>query len=311
MNKLISIIVPVYNIEAYIKQCIESILSQTYTKFELILVDDGSPDNCGKICDEYANVDDRIKVFHKQNGGLSDARNYGLKKAKGEYISFIDGDDYIDINFYQMLIDAILSTDCDIAECYSINFEDGCTPKAIYENSTSVLSSFDWLTESSVGNFLPCVVWNKIYKKELFKNIEFPIGRHYEDEATTYKVIYRAKKIVRLNSALYFYRQRNGSITTLEKNMKEINEQYSALEDKYVYFKNKNEIKISKYAETKLAIYMTSVYGVRKKLSGEYKDWRKEIIRIIYDVLFEGIVPMKYKLYLIMFIVFPKLFNKE
>lgn len=311
MNQLISIIVPVYNIEAYIKQCIESILSQTYTKFELILIDDGSPDNCGKICDEYANVDDRIKVFHKQNGGLSDARNYGLRKAKGEYVSFVDGDDYIDKHFYAMLIDAMLTTNCDIAECYSINFEDGCIPKANYEDSRRVLNSFDWLTESGVRNFLPCVVWNKIYKKELFDNIEFPVGRHYEDEATTYKVIYKANRIVRINSALYFYRQRNGSITTLEKDMKEINEQYQALEEKYVYFVNKNETKISKYAETKLALYMASVYWIRKKLSGEYKDWRKEIMQIINDVFFEGIVPLKYKVYLIMFIVFPKLFNKE
>ena len=258
MNKLISIIVPVYKIEPYIRQCIESILSQTYKNIEIILVDDGSPDNCGKICDEYAAIDDRIKVIHKKNGGLSEARNYGLKEAQGVYVSFIDGDDYVDKSFYQMLYEAAEKENCDIAECYSVNFEDGNIPQGSYRSGQTCLSPLEWLTESNVGDFLPCVVWNKIYKKTLFDGIEFPVGRHYEDEATTYKVVYKSSKIVRIKSALYFYRQRSGSITQLEKTIKEINEQYIALEEKCDFFRMKNEVKITKFAETKLADY----YGV-------------------------------------------------
>ena len=303
MDKLISVIVPIYKIEPYIRQCIESILSQTYRELEIILIDDGSPDSCGKICEEYALMDDRLKVIHKENGGLSDARNYGLKVAQGAYVSFIDGDDYIDKSFYKMLMDAAEKEDCAIAECYSISFEDGTIPKSVYKKGYNYLNSFEWLTESSVGDFLPCVVWNKIYKKELFDNIEFPVGRHYEDEATTYKVIYKANRIIRIKAALYFYRQRSGSITKLEKNMKEINEQYIALEEKCDFFRNCNEIEIEKFAKTKLAIYMASVYRTRKKLTGEYKDWRKKIIMIFSDIFYESLVPLKYKIYLFAFIV--------
>ena len=311
MNKLISIIVPVYKIEPYISQCIESILSQTYKNIEIILVDDGSPDNCGKICDEYAAIDDRIKVIHKKNGGLSEARNYGLKEAQGVYVSFIDGDDYVDKSFYQMLYEAAEKENCDIAECYSVNFEDGNIPQGSYRSGQTCLSPLEWLTESNVGDFLPCVVWNKIYKKTLFDGIEFPVGRHYEDEATTYKVVYKSSKIVRIKSALYFYRQRSGSITQLEKTIKEINEQYIALEEKCDFFRMKNEVKITKFAETKLAIYMISVYKIRKELTREYKDWRKKIKKIFNDIYYEPSIPLKYKIYLLMFIIFPNLCKKE
>ena len=311
MDKLISIIVPVYKIEAYIGQCIESILSQTYKELEIILVDDGSPDNCGKICDEYALMDKRIKVIHKKNGGLSEARNYGLAEAHGEYISFIDGDDYIDKSFYQMLLEAAEKNNCDIAECHSVNFEDGKNPQSIYRKGKNCLTPFEWLTESSVGEFLPCVVWNKIYKKELFNDVTFPVGRHYEDEATTYKAVYKANRIIRINSALYFYRQRDGSITQAEKTINEINEQYMALEEKYLFFKKNNEMRIAKFAEAKLAIYMISVYWVRRKLTGECQDWRKKIRNVFNDIYGESIVPLKYKIYLLLFVISPNLCKRN
>lgn len=311
MNELISIIVPVYKVEPYIRQCIESILSQTYKNLEIILIDDGSPDNCGKICDEYAAIDNRIKVIHKENGGLSEARNYGLKAARGIYVGFIDGDDYVDEAFFQMLYDAAEKENCDIAECYSVNFEDGNIPQGDYRSEQTCLSPLQWLTESNVGDFLPCVVWNKIYKKTLFDGIEFPVGRHYEDEATTYKVVYKASKIARIKSSLYFYRQRSGSITQLEKSIKEINEQYLALEEKCDFFRMKNEIKIAKFAESKLAIYMISAYKIRKKLTGEYKDWRNKIKKTFNDIYYEPSIPLKYKIYLLTFILFHKLYPKE
>lgn len=133
----------------------------------------------------------------------------------------------------------------------------------------------------------------------------------YEDEATTYKVVYKSSKIARIKSALYFYRQRSGSITQLEKSIKEINEQYIALKEKYDFFRMKNEVKIAKFAETKLAIYMISVYKIRKELTGEYKDWRKKIKKIFNDIYYESSIPLKYKIYLLVFIIFPNLCKKE
>jgi len=116
-NPLISVIVPVYKIESYIEICIDSLLNQTYRNLEILLIDDGSPDSCGEICEQYAKIDPRIRVIHKLNGGLSDARNYGIKEAKGELLSFIDGDDYIDKHFYEILVSEMKRANCDVVEC--------------------------------------------------------------------------------------------------------------------------------------------------------------------------------------------------
>lgn len=307
MQELISVIVPVYKIEAYIGECVESLINQTYRNLEIILVNDGSPDSCGDLCEQYAKTDKRIRVLHKVNGGLSDARNHGIKEAHGTYISFIDGDDFIDISFYETMMEIAQKSSCDIIECYSVKFKDGDTPKAIYKAEHHSLTPTEWLTESNLGEFLSCVVWNKIYKRTLFDGIEFPVGRHYEDEATTYKVVYKANGIERVSSALYFYRQREGSITQSEKSLKEIKEQYKALEEKFEFFEKNGETTIAKFSQAKLAIYMISVYKMRKKLTGEEKNWRNRIKIIFKNILAEPLVPMKYKLYLLMFIICPRL----
>jgi glycosyltransferase involved in cell wall biosynthesis len=309
VNELkVSIIVPVYKVEKYIVRCIESLVYQTYTNLEVILVDDGSPDSCGQICESYANKDNRIVVVHKPNGGLSDARNYGLSKATGEIIGFVDSDDYVDSKFVQALIEAMIQEKADIVECHSVNFLDGEEPQSKHLKDRKVINSFDWLTESKLGDFMSCVVWNKLYRRELFKNVSFPVGRHYEDEATTYKVVYKSKKIVRLSSALYFYRQRSGSITRMKKTMKEINEQYLALFEKCLFFNQLKENVIADFAYSKLLIYMISTYKVRFKLCGQKSDWYDSIVKNSERVLSAKIVPVKYKMYIRLFICMPTLF---
>lgn len=181
----ISIIVPVYQVEKYISQCIESILAQTFTDFELILVDDGSKDNSGKICDEYAEKDKRIRVLHKENGGLSDARNKGLDNASGNYFMFVDSDDYIAPNMAECLYQNIIKEDADIAACnFRYVFEEDVEEDFSTENKAEVLSGkeifYNRKNERNYGFWT--VAWNKLYKAETFKNMRFRFGKYHEDE---------------------------------------------------------------------------------------------------------------------------------
>ena len=309
MNELVSIIVPIYKVEAYIKKCISSILNQTYGNFELLLIDDGSPDNCGLICDEFAKKDSRIKVFHKANGGLSDARNFGLKNATGTIISFIDGDDCIDKLFLELMLQAMNNTGCEVVECHSVKFGEIVEPLPKYKNGFSVYSPKKWLTETNLRNFISCAVWNKLYRKELFKNVLFPVNRHYEDEATTYKVIYKAKKIIRLNSALYFYRQREGSITQSGLSEKEISEKILALEEKCEYFEKNNEFDIACFSYSKLAVFM--VQNFQKIEKSKCTVWYSYILKIFSKTLKCASVPIKYKLYIFLFLIFNYGVNRQ
>ena len=210
MPKL-SIIVPVYKVEQYIHKCVDSILNQTFTDFELILVDDGSPDNCGEICDEYAQKDERVRVIHKENGGLSDARNFGLKKAKGKYISFIDSDDWVDLDLYRDVIDYQEDNDLGVV-CFDVYEVKG--EKIKYNNrfdANKIFTGADALYKILTDE-IDNSACNKVYKKELWEDIEFPVGRCFEDVATTYKVFHKAGKVGYYKRAYYYYVKREGSI---------------------------------------------------------------------------------------------------
>lgn len=218
MNDKISVIVPIYNVEKYLLKCIESIISQTYTNLEIILVNDGSPDNSRIICDEYSKKDHRIKVINKENGGLSDARNVGLDIATGDFISFIDSDDYIHEGYYETLIDLIIKFDADIAQCEFLKVYDKATYNFDIEISSvepkiTVLSNEDALKNLYNEHYVnTVVVWNKLYKRKLFKQIRFPKGKVHEDEYTTYKVLFDTKKVVCTSKPMNYYLQRSDSI---------------------------------------------------------------------------------------------------
>ena len=214
-NELVSVIVPVYNVEDYLKKCVDSIINQTYTNLEIILVDDGSPDNCEKICDEYLNIDSRIRVIHKKNGGLSSARNAGLDIAKGKYISFIDSDDYIKENFIEALKTSI--RDAEIAICGITNvLEDGEVCLDIEESpiKDERLSSLEALKKLATPNYFYYVTaCNKLYLRSLFDDIRFEEGKINEDEYIVHKLFEKSNKIVTISDKLYFYLQRDSSIT--------------------------------------------------------------------------------------------------
>lgn len=223
MKELISIIVPVYKVEKYLKECIESIQRQTYKDIEIILVDDGSPDKCGEICDEYAKRDNRIKVIHKENGGLSDARNAGIQVAIGKYIAFIDSDDYIEETYIELLYNAIIENRVSISQCgiNKVN-EKSQFIKNVGEKEEKVYTSQQMMEELYNGKWENIVTWNKLYLKSLFSDIKFPKGKIHEDEFTTYKLIFKAENLVIIDKFLYNYRQNTNSITGSKYNIKRL-----------------------------------------------------------------------------------------
>lgn len=207
---LISVIVPVYNVEKYLDRCVQSIVDQTYKNLEIILVDDGSPDNCGTMCDAWAAKDSRIKVIHKKNGGLSDARNAGLAVATGEYIGFIDSDDWIAPQFYEELYNAIVQYGCDLAECkYRATHGDNPAPPQTYPATT--YSRTDAMQAHLSKKAFHQVVWNKLYRKAII-SVPFEVGRYHEDEFWTYQIIGNCNSLVHISAHLYYYFQRESSI---------------------------------------------------------------------------------------------------
>lgn len=214
-QELISIVIPIYDIQEYLKSCIDSVIVQTYANLEIILVDDGSPDDSPRICDEYAKKDGRIKVIHKKNGGLSAARNAGLKAAKGEYVAFIDGDDYIASNFIEVLYKTCKDTGADIS-CTS--FYRVYSGKLVAPYKKSDAQSFNNLEAIrdifTAHSLCEVMTWNKLYRRTLFadNDIEFPVGKLHEDNFTTYKLLYFAHTIAFVNQPLYYYIQRDDSI---------------------------------------------------------------------------------------------------
>lgn len=210
---LISIIVPVYNVQSYLPMCLESIAGQTYNNLQIILVDDGSPDSCPQICDEWAKKDKRIEVIHKVNGGLSDARNCGLEHVTGEYVCFVDSDDVLDQYYIEWLHDAIIKNGVRISACDIKCFYDGGT--FIRENkvNTNLLySAEEGLRQILHGEGVRAIACNKMYKTKLLIGEQFVYGKHHEDEFFTYRMIDKAEGIAYVDAALYYYRQRSGSI---------------------------------------------------------------------------------------------------
>lgn len=246
MEQKVSVIVPIYKVEPYLKRAVASILHQTYHNLEIILVDDGSPDQCGRICDDYAKEDNRIMVIHKENGGLSDARNAGLDAAHGEYIVFVDSDDFIAEDYVETLMQCLKKYDADVAMCsYAVTASvelDESIFKASRDETVEVCDRRELLNNLYDANHKDAtyfiVSWNKIYKASLWQDVRFPKGRIHEDEATTYKIYDRAQKGVYLHRPLYGYFTAPSSITRDRFNIKRL-QWMDALDDRIVYFEDK------------------------------------------------------------------------
>lgn len=247
IKELISVVVPIYNVEMYLEQCLDSICGQSYADIEIILVDDGSTDSSGKICDNYAEQDERITVIHKKNGGLSDARNTGLKKSSGKYIVFIDSDDYIDEKFVEILHRGFADEQVDISMCQYFELYE--TEKRFPRSENRFEEDLTLNNDEAFENFLVekypgfVVAWNKMYRTSLFRenSIIYPVGKIHEDCFTTWKLFLKSDKIVVSALPLYFYRQRKNSIMSNSNLDKEIDlvEAYSEVL-RYCYENNTN-----------------------------------------------------------------------
>ena len=283
---LISVIIPVYKVEKYLEKCIESVLKQTYTNLQIILVDDGSPDNCGKICDEYAKKDSRIEVIHKANGGLSDARNVGISKAKGRYIGFVDSDDYIKENMYEILLNLIKKYDADVSICNLYDVIDGNEYIRNKENGIREYSRLDILKEVLLDKNIQSYAWNKLYKKELFDEIKYPIGKKYEDIGTTFYVFEKCNKIVVTSEPEYYYLKRADSLVN---NVTEstILDYTEIIIQRYLYIKqNIEELrKYNNYYLTKTLITANNDIKTLKNVSEKLKERYKELYDFVCDII--------------------------
>jgi len=244
-NVLVSIIVPIYKVENYLEKCLESIIAQTYNNLQIILIDDGSPDSCGEICDEYALKDSRIIVIHQKNMGLSAARNAGFEKVLGKYIGFVDSDDYIANDMYESLVNAIEKYDTDISMCSYYKVDNNVVSKPEYpEIKDRIYTKNEALKELLIDHKIQNYVWNKLYRKELFSNVSFPEGKEFEDIATIFYIFEKINSIVKINKTQYFYVTRPESIVN-DVSRKRINNYLEFSIERYLYINKKYpELKI-------------------------------------------------------------------
>ena len=276
----ITVIVPIYNVERFLPCCIDSILAQSFADFQFILVDDGSPDNCGGICDEYAQKDSRIHVIHQKNKGLSGARNAGIDIAEGDYIAFIDSDDLVTCDYLENLLWVIKETNADIAVCQMYEFEEEkdistYAAKRSEVKEYNVYDNKEACIELYKGNkYVSVSACTKLFRAELIANIRFPVGRLHEDEAFTPLVYYKAKKIVSIENAMYCYRERAGSIMRNSFSVKRYDDLW-AIDSCIDFFQSNHEDEIVKVAKRQrqklLAVYAICARRDKVAVPAEYR----------------------------------------
>lgn len=239
-KELISIIMPVYKTLAYLPRALDSVLAQSYDHFELIIVDDGSPDESGKLCDDYAGKDNRIRVIHQENAGLSAARNTGIQAARGSWLAFLDSDDALEPSYLQELYDSAAAAGTDAAVCgWIYEYEDG-TPSRECLPTPGVFTAKEILPGLSLpGGVIFVTAWNKLTRKRLWEGLSFPVSKLHEDEFVAHELLFRAGRIAVLDKALYIYRQRSGSITNISRDIRHW-DGAEALIRRYHYLKDKN-----------------------------------------------------------------------
>lgn len=309
----ISIIVPIYNVEEYLSTCINSILNQTFKDFELILVNDGSTDNSLEICKYYKDIDDRICIIDKKNGGLSSARNAGLDIAKGEYIGFVDSDDYIHPQMYEILYRYIRKEKADISLCdfKKVNGYDNYKLQKYTENNLNIkiksysnIQASEELFRENAITFI--VAWNKLYRRELFDNNRYKLGKRYEDEFIIHKLLYESKKVVYSPIELYFYLKRDNSIMSKSFSLKNL-DALDAYIDRINFFRKHKEVILENkalfmYSQEFLIYYYlvkNNIYNHNKVL----KDMKYQYFVFFPKVLKLSYFTTKEKLVLITFCI--------
>ena len=298
---LISMIVPVYRVERYLDRCIRSIISQTYQNLEIILVDDGSPDKCGEICEAFAKNDSRIRVYHKQNGGLSDARNFGVEHAHGEYMAFVDSDDYIAPHYIEYLLNLLNKYHADISACCMAQTYEDTVDYGINEEipNERLLTGKEACRELLGTLYMVLVTaWGKLYRSDIVKKYPFPVGKIHEDEATTCKYYYEANRVAVGNRCLYAYFQNQESIMHTKGNSIKPDVIW-AFEHRACFFEEHNESKLAKNAWSILYNYYVrdsiDNQGRSDNIIKTFDKGKKLSIKTKLEVKFYKISPYIYK----------------
>lgn len=303
---LVSIIVPVYKVEEFLPNCVDSILAQTYGDFELILVDDGSPDQCGAMCDSYAKKYKQVRVLHKENGGLSSARNAGLEVCKGEYIAFVDSDDAISPYYLEVLLEEAIANNADIVQCEfekSENIPVWTKPRE-YQR---IIRVGDEIEDNMFINDVPITVaWNKLYKRKIFLDLglRYPIGRIHEDMFLTPKILYYAERMVIIDEPLYFYRERSDSIMSSSFSLKKLDKLY-AIEETLRFFEEKKRMhlvyqRLDGYIRNLIMFYGIMHRQDKKKYRRELHSLKTKIRTVRKKYMFDKKLSYKNRLKLLL-----------
>ncbi len=303
---MISVIVPVYKVENYIRRCIESIQAQTYQDLEIILVDDGSNDNCPQICDEYALKDSRIQVIHQDNGGLSKARNVGLSVARGEYVAFVDGDDYIKPDMYETLLGILIRETADMVICSYDKVDEN---NSRIENESPIcnesLEGFDLFQKfANKKGWYYITVWNRLYKREIFDKICFPEGKMHEDEFVAHKIADACKRVVTISDGLYCYRASGGSIMTKHPTVERL-DGVEAIYNRFCFYQEKgySELYRGAYSAARNAMEVMRYITCKTR---EEKARKTEVKRMYRNIFRESGIRKGFKEYLLAW--FPELY---
>lgn len=273
-NELLSVIVPVYNVEEYLERCIESIIASSYKNIEIILINDGSTDKSIHICEKLKAKDERIKVFHKENEGVSSARNYGLENVKGEYITFVDSDDYIDKHMYTNLMNIMLKEDADIVYCDLVQVKSERDNQVDNKlNGYNIYEKDEFIKDFLLVREAP-FLWNKVFKKNLFQGIKFPVGKIYEDEFVFYKLLHASKTIIHAKYIGYYYFWRDSSIM----NSTFSQQQFDLIEavEEVIHYINEHYPKYVKLAYYKYIYVNMLLYNKIRNFS-EYEDEKNKL----------------------------------
>ncbi len=295
MNQTISVIIPVYNVEAYLDECIRSVVAQTYSSLEILLVDDGSPDNCGAICDAWAARDCRIRVIHRPNGGLSDARNAGLDSCTGDYIAFVDSDDWIKADMYEKLYAALQQEGADICACNVFScYPDrqiawGCKAYTVGDSETFLAMLYS-------DTAYPVCAWNKLYRRSCWEGLRFPVGKLCEDAFTAHLLVDRAEKIVQLPDALYCHRIRSGSIMTLPFQRARMDEEQAwrhSCQFTAAHYPQLRKLAFDFYLQKVNTLLHAIAQTQRQKFAGEYAFLRGILRKNLAYILFASRMSLK------------------
>lgn len=303
---LVTVIIPIYKVEQYLNRCVDSVLSQTYFNLDIILVDDGSPDRCGEICDSYKN-DSRVRVIHQDNKGLSGARNAGLEIAKGEWVTFIDSDDFVANNYVECLLSLCYKYSVNVSQCGVVRGKE-----SVFSEESEETKERKWdfhILYSSSGREYRTVAWAKLYKLFLFDSLRFPEGKINEDEDTVFKVLYNAGEIAITNQHLYYYYMSSESILRSPRKKMRF-DVVSIYDDRINFLTNKGEEKLINVTKKELCIRLILSYfsAKKNKYNKEDIDKIRDYFVHYYSEVKQGQIAMKERMALVTFRFFPNTF---